>query len=61
MKNNAQYKIDSYRVSQYEGERVSDLVTLLEDPKKYAKKALVYSPALRANILVYIKDLKKVS
>ncbi len=53
-----QYKIDSDRVSQYEGERVVDTVTLLEEPKKGAKKVLVYSPKLQANVLVYRKDLK---
>ncbi len=52
------YKIDTDRVSQYEGERVVDTVTLLEEPKKGAKKALVYSPKLQANVLVYRKDLK---
>ena len=52
------YRIDSDRVSQYEGERVVDTVTLLEEPKKGAKKALVYSPKLQANVLVYRKDLK---
>lgn len=52
------YKIDSDRVSQYEGERVVDTVTLIEEPKKGAKKALVYSPKLQANVLVYRKDLK---
>lgn len=52
------FRIDSDRVSQYEGERVVDTVTLVEEPKKGAKKALVYSPKLQANVLVYRKDLK---
>lgn len=52
------FRIDSDRVSQYEGERVVDTVTLVEEPKKGAKKVLVYSPKLQANVLVYRKDLK---
>lgn len=53
-----QYKIDTDRVSQYEGERIVDVVTLLEKPAKGAKKVLVYSPKLQANVLVYRNDLK---
>jgi hypothetical protein len=55
---NNQYRIDSYRVSQYENQRIVDSVILLENPSKCAKKALVYSPMLRANVLVYLSDLK---
>jgi hypothetical protein len=55
---NSQYKVDSYRVSQYENQRIVDTVTLLENPKKCAKKAIVYSPMLRANVRVYLSDLK---
>ena len=54
------FKIDSYRVSQYEGIRVVGTVTLLEKPKKGAKKILVYSPMLQANVLVYRNDLKPI-
>lgn len=59
MKQNDIYKIDTDRVSQYEGERIVDTVTIIEPPKKYQKKVLVYSPKLRANVLVFKKDLTK--
>lgn len=52
------YHIDTYRVSQYEEMRVSDDVVVMETPKKNAKKVLVYSPYLMANVLVFINDLK---
>lgn len=55
------FKIDTYRVSQYTEKRVVDIVSVLEDPKKNAKKVLVYSPSLNADVLVFINDLKKVS
>lgn len=54
------YKIDSYRVSQYENERVVDTVELLEVPSKNQKKVLVHSPKLRASVLVYRNDLKSI-
>jgi len=53
-------KIDSDRVSQYEGTRVVDIVIPVEKPKKGAKKILVYSPMLQANVLVYRNDLKPI-
>jgi hypothetical protein len=50
--------IDTYDVSQYEGERVVDHnVKVLEDPIK--KMVLVYSPVLMANILVPKSELKR--
>lgn len=58
MKKGAKYHVDSYRVAQYENERIVDIVTIIEPPKKYAKKVLCYSPKLMANILVYKNDLK---
>ena len=60
MKESNIYKIDSHRVSQYENERIVDTVTVIETPKKGAKKVLVHSPKLMANILVYRKDLKEI-
>lgn len=59
MKVGDKFKIDSYRVSQYNNERVVSEVILLETPKKWAKKALVESMSLRANVLVWIKDLEE--
>ncbi|HEY4755803.1 MAG TPA: hypothetical protein VIH28_07110 [Ignavibacteriaceae bacterium] len=53
-----EYAIDTYRVSQHEGTRIVDCVELIEEPKKYAKKALVYSSVLQANVLVFRNDLK---
>jgi hypothetical protein len=41
----------------YDGSRLVDNVIPLEEPKKYAKKILVYSPLLRADILIWRKDL----
>lgn len=58
MKAGQKYRIDTYRVSQYENERVVDTVEIVEVPRKFAKKVLCYSPKLRANILVFRKDLK---
>lgn len=58
MKAGEKYKIDTYRVSQYEGERIVDTVEVIQSPTKSAKKILCYSPKLRANILVFRKDLK---
>jgi hypothetical protein len=57
---NAKYHIDSYRVSQYENERIVDVVEVVETPKKNAKKVLCYSPKLMANILVFRNDLKEI-
>lgn len=58
MKAGNAYNIDTYRVSQYEGERIIDKVSVVEVPKKTDKKVLVHSPKLMANILVYKSDLK---
>lgn len=52
------YKIDSYRVSQYENERIVDIVEVVESPKKFQKKVLCFSPKLQANILVFATDMK---
>ena len=60
MKKNQKFRIDSYRVSQYENERIADTVTILEIPKRFAKKVLCYSPMLKANILVFRNDLKQI-
>lgn len=61
MKENDKYNLFSLRVSQYENERIIDTVTIIEEPKKYAKKVLVHSPKLMANVLVYRNDLKKLN
>ena len=58
MKTGNVFHIDTGEVSQYEDKRVVDDVTIVEEPKKYSKKVLVYSPKLGANILVKRKDLK---
>lgn len=58
MKENDKYHIDTDRVSQYEGERVVDNVTIVEAPTKHQKKVLVHSPKLQANVLVFKTDLK---
>jgi len=58
MKEGNTYNIDTYRVSQYEGERVVDMVTVLETPKKNDKRVLCHSPKLMANVLIYKSDLK---
>ena len=60
MKAGEKYSIDTYRVSQYENERVVDIVEVLETPPKFAKKVLCKSPKLQANILVFRKDLKRI-
>lgn len=57
---NKKYKIDSYRVSQYENERIVDTVTVVEVPEKNQKKVLVHSPKLQANVLVFRNELKEV-
>jgi hypothetical protein len=59
IKKNDKFRIDTYRVSQYENERVVDVVTVVEVPTKAQKKVLVYSPKLQANVLVFKSDLKK--
>jgi len=57
MKKGDKFKIDTYRVSQYKETRLVDTVEIVEVPTKAEKKALVYSPKLRANILVFKSDL----
>lgn len=52
------YHIDTDRVGQYEGMRIVDEVTIVERPKNTAKKVLVYSTKLKANVLVFINDLR---
>ena len=60
MKIGTQFRIDTDRVSQYEGTRIVDTVSVLVVPKKYAKKVLVHSPYLMASVLVWLKDLKNI-
>ena len=57
MKVGDKFKIDTYRVSQYENERIVDEVTIVEEPKRNQKKVLVHSPKLQANVLIFKKDL----
>lgn len=38
---------------EFEKERLVDILEALENSKKFAKKTLMYSPKLRANILVF--------
>ena len=42
----------------FEGERLVDDVTVFETPTKFQKKVLVESPRLRANIIIFKKELK---
>jgi len=48
------FKVDSYKVKQYENERFVDTIELLEDIDK--KYFLCYSPKYRANVLVLKAD-----
>jgi hypothetical protein len=43
------YKIDTYKVSQYEEKRVVDIVKILTI---YRREVLCYSPYLRADVLI---------
>jgi len=43
---------------EFEGSRLVDKVVLLEKLKPNRKKVLVYSPKLKANILVYKSRLR---
>ncbi len=61
MKIGTKFNIDTDRVSQYKGERIVDTVNILVVPTKAQKKVLVYSPKLRADILVYKSDLKVIN
>jgi hypothetical protein len=47
--------VDTY----YNGIRLIDKVELVDDIDAWQKSALVYSPYMRSNILVRIKDLKE--
>ena len=58
MKIGSEFNIDTYRVSQYKGERIVDTVRILVVPKKTDRRVLVYSPKLMADILVWKSDLK---
>ena len=61
LKEGEKLKLDSYRVKQYENERVCDEVTVLEDSSSKKKLMLCYSPKLAANILVPREDLNKLN
>lgn len=54
------FKIDSYQVSQYEGQRVVDAVEVLDPFHQTTKTVLVYSPLLKANVLVKKSELKRI-
>ena len=43
---------------EFEGERLVDDVKIVSRTKKSSRKILVYSPKLRANILVYKNRLR---
>jgi hypothetical protein len=47
--------VDTY----YNGIRLIDKVELVDDIKAWQESVLVYSPYMRSNILVRIKDLKQ--
>lgn len=50
-------KIDSYKVKQYEGQRIVSEIELIEEIPKNAKFALVYVKELSANCLIPVKDI----
>jgi hypothetical protein len=56
MKIGTPYNIDC----EFEGERLTDEIRILVVPTKKQRKVLVYSPKLRANILIWRKELKTV-
>jgi hypothetical protein len=56
---NTTYHIDCSNVKQYENERIVDDVTVIE-VKPRSPLVLVYSPKLRANVLVRRKELKSI-
>ena len=57
MKEGDKFKIDSYKVKQWEEKRVVSEVEVLETPKKYAKNVLVNVKSLRTVAIVPIKEL----
>jgi len=60
MKEGDKFSIDSYNVDQYDGIRVVDTVLVKVEPKKYAKKVLVYLPTLMASHFVFRNQLKPI-
>lgn len=58
IKSGNSFKIDTYRVDQYEGTRIVDTVIIEQSPRKYAKTVLVYIPSLMASHFVPITELK---
>ena len=51
------YKIDTYKVKQYEEKRVVDTVTVVDTPQSRAKLVLVHSPYLGSDVLVPRSEL----
>ena len=45
---------------EFKGERLADTFIALENSSRKSRKVLVYSPKLRANILIYKSRLRKV-
>lgn len=56
------FKLDSYRVKQYENERIVDIVDYIPDVKDKNKQyVLVHSPKLKAEILAPKKDMTPIT
>jgi GTP cyclohydrolase II len=53
------FKVDTYRIKQYEEQRVVDVVTISEIPKPKARLVLVHSPKLQADVLIPRSELKE--
>jgi hypothetical protein len=56
--NGETYSVDTYNVKQYEGKRITDTVTIVDEEVLDRKKwVLCYSPKLMANVLISRNDL----
>ena len=58
MKKGQSYKVDSYLIKQYEGERFVDTVVVIETRKKFERTVLCYSSKYMANVLIPTGELK---
>ena len=54
------FKIDSYKVEQYEETRVVDTVIVVSTPKPRQRLVLCFSPKLRGNVLIPKSELKQI-
>lgn len=58
VKEGDKFTVDTYKIKQYEGERVCSEVVVIETPKPRAKFVLCEVAHLQANCLVPVKELK---